>query len=198
MATTLEDVCKHLRALDYRFDRDEEELFGSGDAYFGVETRYYTDPDGEKSLRVVVRLEEGGEYVKFFSPMAMKAEGPHVGALLKACTMLQWTMKLVQFEYDDSDGEIRPIIEFPIEDGTLTQTQVRRCVRGLVQIVDCFYDSLKRALDTGVIELKDASDDDQGGPPEDALAEKVRRATPDQRRRILALLDGTGSAPTEI
>ena len=45
-------------------------------------------------------------------------------------------MKLLRFEYDPVDGEVRASIELPIEDGTITFKQFQRCLLGLVQLID--------------------------------------------------------------
>ncbi len=116
-------------------------------------TEHYADDDGDKRLLIIVVLEENGEYIKVLSPFAMKAKGRHADDLLKACMMVQWKTKLVQFEYDDTDGEIRPIIEWPVEDGTVTAKQLARAITGLVQIVDRFYPVLERALAKGKIDF---------------------------------------------
>jgi hypothetical protein len=90
-------------------------------------------------------------------PGAFSAKGAHVDALLRACMVVQWHTRLVQFEYDETDGEIRPVVEFPLEDAKLTTKQLERCIRSLVFLVDEFYPTLKKALDEGVIELPEAS-----------------------------------------
>ncbi|MGI9110157.1 MAG: hypothetical protein ACR2KA_09085 [Opitutales bacterium] len=43
---------------------------------------------------------------------------------------------MVQFEYDAQDGEIRAIVEFPLEDVQLTSRQLMRCIHGLVKVMD--------------------------------------------------------------
>lgn len=43
---------------------------------------------------------------------------------------------MLQWEYDPSDGEIRAIIEFPLEDAILTERQFNRCLDSLVELVD--------------------------------------------------------------
>jgi hypothetical protein len=58
-----------------------------------------------------------------------------------------------QFEYDDSDGEVRPIIEWAVEDGTVTSKQLGRAIFGLVQIVDQFYPVLEQARTKGKIDM---------------------------------------------
>jgi hypothetical protein len=64
-------------------------------------------------------------------------------------------------------------------------------------VVDVYYPSLRRALETGVVEIAAASipfdDDDQND-----LLERVRRASPDTQRQILALLRDQSVAPTEL
>jgi hypothetical protein len=114
-------------------------------------TQHYEDSDGDKTLLVVIALEENGEYIKIFAPMAMKAKGRHTDDLLKACAMVQYKTKLIQFEYDEDDGEIRPMVEWPIEDGTITAKQIARAVHGLVTLVDRFYPVLAQAAAKGKI-----------------------------------------------
>lgn len=109
-------------------------------------TSRFVDPDtGSKRLVVVVRLEENGEYIKIYSPHAFEAKGRHANDVLKACMEIQWETKLIQFEYDETDGEIRPIVEWPIEDGSVTSQQLARAITGLVMIVDRYSPVLEEA-----------------------------------------------------
>ena len=110
--------------------------------------------DGEKKIVVFVALEQDGRYIKVLSPQAFKVKrGRHVDDFWKACMMIQWKTKLIQFEYDDTDGEVRPIVEWPIEDGGLTSMQLRRAIDGLVQLVDHYAPALELAATKGRIEL---------------------------------------------
>jgi hypothetical protein len=123
-------------------------------------TKRFVDPDtNAKRLVVVVLLEEDGEYIKVFSPHAFEAKGRHAGDVLRACMEIQWETKLIQFEYDESDGEIRPIIEWPIEDGTVTAKQLARAVAGLVTIVDRYAPVLEQAANGRGVKLSLASPD---------------------------------------
>jgi hypothetical protein len=121
-------------------------------------TQRFVDPDtNSKALVVVVRLEENGEYIKVFSPHAFEAKGRHAGDVLKACMEIQWETKLIQFEYDESDGEIRPIIEWPIEDGTVTAKQLARAIMGLALLVDRYAPVLEQAARGKGVKLSLAS-----------------------------------------
>ncbi|MBE9013288.1 hypothetical protein IQ250_24120, partial [Pseudanabaenaceae cyanobacterium LEGE 13415] len=61
---------------------------------------------------------------------------PHKTAILQTMLAISWETKMLQWEYDPSDGEIRAIIEFPLEDSTLTERQFNRCLHSLVELVD--------------------------------------------------------------
>lgn len=149
MAITINEIAKFLDDNKIHYTLDE-----SGKLVMGFTTPTFCDcDDGEKHMLVVISLEENGEYFKCFAPLAFKAVGEHKRALLEACMSVQWHTKLVQFEYDSTDGEIRPIIEFPIEDGTLTAKQVVRCIHALVQIVDDSYTALDKAIKTGEVDF---------------------------------------------
>jgi hypothetical protein len=58
--------------------------------------------------------------------------------------------KMVQFEYDADDGEIRAIIEFPLEDAALTSRQLMRCIHGLVKVMDRNHSTIIDAIKHGL------------------------------------------------
>jgi hypothetical protein len=152
MAATLEEIRRLLDEAEIKYRaRDDTAIVMTWT------TKKYRNPEGKDFVFLVVQLAEDGGYLRVFMPQAFKAEGPHVDALLKACMMVQWHTKLVQFEYDDEDGEIRPVVEFPLEDAKLTRKQLERCVRSLVHLVDTFYPTLEKARDAGVIEMPEPS-----------------------------------------
>lgn len=189
MGITIDDVAKQMEALELKFKkRDEEHLV------FAMRMKRYRDPDGDDGLGLVIRLSENGGYFELFAPQAFKAVGPHVDAFLKACAMMQWRTKLIQFEYDASDGEIRPIIEFPIEDGTLTQKQLSRCIGGICQLVDDYYEPLKRALGEGVVEFPERGQE-MGRMVSDAMQEMVAGLLPEARDALMRWLT-EGAAAT--
>ncbi len=187
MAITIDDVAKHMEAMDLKFKkRDEEHLL------FAMRLKKYRDPDGDDGLRLVIRLSESGGYFELYAPQAFKATGPHVEAFLRACAIVQYRTKLIQFEYDPADGEIRPIIEFPIADGTLTQKQLARCVQGICQLVDDYYEPLKRALDEGVVEFPERNQE-MGQMLGDMMQQMLAGLTPEARAALLQRLAEAGA-----
>lgn len=117
-------------------------------------TDKYVNPEtGQNILLIFLQLDEDGEYLKLQCPMAWKIKGRNVDDFLRACMMIQWRTKLIQFEYDESDGEIRPMIEWPIEDGTVTVKQLIRAIYGMKHLVDDYAPVLDRALETGKVDM---------------------------------------------
>lgn len=53
---------------------------------------------------------------------------------------------MVQFEYDSDDGEIRAIIEFPLEDTPLSKLQLLRVMKSLASVVDLYHEEIVKAL----------------------------------------------------
>ncbi len=152
MASSLTDIETILRAEDLRYTRMDDYIRTS----FGTE--HYADADGEKSVFLVLKCEEEGEYFKLIAPNLYKLASEKRGAaLFQTLLMVSWKTKLIQFEYDEADGEVRAIVEFPLEDAVLSRRQLMRCLHGMVQIVDEYHPIIQRALDMGRVDFSPPS-----------------------------------------
>ena len=149
MATTLKDIGRFLYEADMKFKLREEK----NDAVLSFVTDKYRDKDGDASLAIIVRIDEDGDYLSIFAPNAFLISKENVAPFLETCSIIQWKTKLIQFEYDDKDGEIRPVIEFPLEDAFLTKKQLMRCVVGLFKLIEEYYLVLDNVLKTGAIDF---------------------------------------------
>lgn len=110
-------------------------------------TNQYMDNNGRHLLMVVIQLTENGEFVKFFTPSAYHIPmDDSAYGMLKTFSIISWQVKLVDFEVDPADGEVRPTIDFAIEDGTLTTKQLERCCKTLARVVDILHPYIKYAL----------------------------------------------------
>jgi hypothetical protein len=142
MAANLEQIARYLDNLgwDYRLDEEEDRIVT------GVESEYVED------FLIVVQLDEEGRFFRLFAPQVLAGvkDHPHKAAILQTMLAISWETKMLQWEYDPSDGEIRAIIEFPLEDSILTEKQFNRCLSGLVQLVDnVALPRLKAVMETG-------------------------------------------------
>jgi hypothetical protein len=137
---------------------------------------------GQKLL-IVIQLDEDGRFFKLFAPevLAGVKDHPHKAAILQTMLSISWETKMLQWEYDPSDGEIRAIIEFPLEDSTLTQQQFSRCFEGLIEIVgDWALPRLHTVMETGV---------DPGDENEALLGEQLLLAIQEESPGMLMLLE---------
>lgn len=142
MGANLQQIANYLDKIgwDYRFDEDEDQIIT------GVEA------DNVEDFLIVVQLDEGGKFFRVFTPqvIAIVQDHPHKEAILQTILTIAWETKMLQWEYDPLDGEIRAMIEFPLEDSILTERQFHRCLSGLIQIVDNIaIPRLKAVMATG-------------------------------------------------
>jgi hypothetical protein len=135
MAITLAEIAHYLdhHKLNYKMDRDNNQIVT------GV------TGDNLDRFLIVIQLDEDGEFFKLFAPDILPGVQHHVykDVILQTLLGISWETKMLQWEYDATDGEIRAIIEFPLEDSTLTERQFYRCLTALVEIVDTTIPRIK-------------------------------------------------------
>lgn len=186
MAMTIDEIAGILDQMEFKYAKRDDHTI----ALFMRMKTYENPENGEKSLLLVAQLLEDGEYFQLFSPKAFVVKGEHQDAFLRACAIIQWRTKLIQFEWDRNDGEVRPVIEFPLEDAKLTRKQFERCIQGMCSILDEFYPKLKKAADEGIVDFPDEKIPGDVG----TLLDVARRlasegtATPEQTRALEELL----------
>lgn len=127
-AATLAQIVSYLDGLGWTYDVKTEEKR----VITGVQATHLDN------LLIVIALEEDGEFFKIYAPQVLSGlkDHPHLGVALQTLLTISWETKMLQWEYDPSDGEVRAIIEFPLEDSLLTERQFLRCLDALVKIVD--------------------------------------------------------------
>ncbi|MGI0492052.1 hypothetical protein ACN4EG_09585 [Alkalinema pantanalense CENA528] len=142
MAATLEQIAGYLDAKGwkYRLEADESRII----------TGVYAE--NVEQFLIVIQLDEDGEFFEIYAPRVLTGikDHPHKDAILQTMLCISWETKMLQWEYDPSDGEIRAIIEFPLEDAELTERQFNRCLYSLVQLVDeLALPRLQAVMETG-------------------------------------------------
>jgi hypothetical protein len=142
MGVTLQQIAQYLDNQDwsYRLDQEADRIVT------GLEA------ENVEQFLIVVQLDEDGGFFRLFAPQVLAGvkDHPHKAAILQTMLAISWETKMLQWEYDPFDGEIRAIIEFPLEDSSLTERQFNRCLGGLIQIVDrVAIPRLKEVMKTG-------------------------------------------------
>jgi hypothetical protein len=142
MAATLDQIATYLNKKGWKYRKDE------------AENRILTGVYAEniEEFLIVIELDEEGEFFEIFAPRVLTGvkNHPHKAAILQTMLCISWETKMLQWEYDPSDGEIRAIIEFPLEDALLTERQFNRCLHSLVELVDeLALPRLQAVMETG-------------------------------------------------
>jgi hypothetical protein len=145
-------------------------------------TDLYRDQDDDGSVFIIARLDEDGEYFKLIAPNLYNypPDGPNRAEVYRTLLGVCWRSKLIKYEYDERDGEIRAIIEFPLEDAPLTAKQFFRCLNGLVQIIDEYHAAVAAAIAGGPASLDAA----------ELLSDNLRRA--DRLHRLTGIAKRPG------
>jgi hypothetical protein len=116
----------------------------------------YRNPSGEDCLPILVMLNESGEYLEIQAPHVYNAaDCKHKGSLFRVLLGTSLRTALVQFSFDDSDGEVRATVEIALMDGTCTPKQLRAAIEILLSVIDQYHPHVARAMETGEISYPD-------------------------------------------
>ena len=177
MATSIDEVISFLSDEGLRYSHSE----GNDYLRTGFGTKKYVDVDGDKLLHIVISVEEQGKFLKIAAPTAYRFHHDgtsfHKLALFQTLLQICHMTKMVQFEYDPDDGVVRAIIEFPIEDSTLTCKQLMRCIYGITGVLEKYHEQITDAMRSG---LTPETDEER----KKAFEEFQRQRRDDRRREL--------------
>ena len=167
MPTTIQQVTGFLDESELTYDvKEEYEAIGIGFSLDESSTTY-RDPDGDANVQLVIRVAEEGEFVAVLAPQAWNvAACPHKAAVFEALVALQARFKLLRFDYDPQDGEIRPNVELPLEDSSLSSKQFYRLMHAVIIGVQRLDRVIRHAMETGTVCL-DLMNEEEGSSSDD-------------------------------
>lgn len=141
MATTLNQIAGYLDNRDSKYDFQPE----NSRIITGV------NADNVDPFAIVITLTEEGKYLELAAPQLLQVQNHlYKGVIFQTLLAISWSTKMLRWEYDPIDGEIRASIGFPLEDSPLTEQQFNRALSGLIHIVDEYaMPRLKIVLATG-------------------------------------------------
>jgi hypothetical protein len=98
------------------------------------------------------------------------AEFAHRGAMSEAMLAANWRVRVASYVLDESDGEVRVVCDLPLEDGTVTGTQLSRMLTLVAWTVDQFDPVIRTAGNEGKVDFAD-------------LDARILQKSPEPRRR---------------
>jgi hypothetical protein len=139
MATTVGEVKAML-------ETDSATIFSDGN-----ETLLYWFAHKGQSFNILCEVAEEGEYVRFTLPFLLSlADVAEREGALAALLETNRRVKALKLGCDPTDGEVSATVEFLVEDGALTESQVHRCMYLLTHVAMAERDNLLTLLRTGV------------------------------------------------
>ena len=141
MAITLTDLSQHLDGRNWKYKMlADRQVILTGVAGQNVD-----------HIGIAMQLSEDGEFLQFQAlDLLPVKDSVFKGVIFQTLLTLNYQTKLVKFEYDPIDGEVRAAIDLPLEDGGLTSQQFERCLTYLITVVDRLaMPRLKEVLATG-------------------------------------------------
>lgn len=170
MATSIDEIRGFLDECELRYRVDHEDdaiLIGFR---IDPQTSSYRTPEGEPHVRIVIRVLERGQFVQVFSPNAWNIAGClHKAAVFEVLASIQSHYKMLRFDYDPADGEIRPNIELPLEDSTLTSRQFHRLLQGVLHGTQRYHQALRLAAEKGEVPAAALADIDSAHAADESL-----------------------------
>lgn len=177
MPTSIEQVQEFLDEFDlrYRVDPDHDAVLIGFD--IDPEASAFRDPDGDPCVRLVIRVLEHGEFLTVFCPWGWNVDDcPNRSVVFEALAAIQCQYKMLRFDYDPQDGEIRPNVELPVEDAEITSRQFHRLIHGMLHGVQRFDGVIRHAMKTGEVSFAAVTGDQEAGAPSATVARLQRLA----------------------
>ncbi|MCD4751402.1 MAG: hypothetical protein K8R59_18700 [Thermoanaerobaculales bacterium] len=142
MSCSFTQIEEFLSSRNLQFQGDEAR--GSVVVPFGFQDA------GFDRVLFILRLQENGGFFEIIVPNLFKyPEGPNKLPLMQTLLNISWETKMLQWEYDPSDGEIRATIEFPLEDAVMTSRQFFRAFDGMIQFIQVYGPRVRTVIETG-------------------------------------------------
>jgi hypothetical protein len=181
MPTSNEHVQAYLDEHSVRYHFDEESDATVVGFLLDEKKTTYRDLEGKARIQVVIKVLERGGFVIVFAPQAWAiGDCPHKGAVLEALIAVQSQYKMIRFDHDPDDGEVRPNVELPLDGAELSTQQLHRMIHGIIHCVQQYDCVIRHAMTTGETSFSHIREDDPIGTP------------PSERSRLERLVDEAG------
>ena len=192
MAATLDQIGKLLTEENLKWTKVSDHTLR-----LGFNTSNFTNGNGEKSLVILLQVRDGGQYLAAHAPDAFRLSGDHMYAAMDLLLRLQWAWKLVRFEYDHTDGEIRPSAELPLGTMELDAGSLAVFIRTLVYVIESTVPAFEHTITTGEVRVPGASADPPALAGLEALSDEhiavLAELSPAQLARLCEVLVGIES-----
>jgi hypothetical protein len=122
----------------------------NGRFVLSFQTRNYTNPAGDKSLSLFVTIAEGGRYLEIAAiGMYSAKDAKNIGNLAQFLLGQNYVTKLLRWELDRTDGEVRASVELAPVDGSVTFDSFMRSLMLFPMIAETLHPQITKVMTTG-------------------------------------------------
>lgn len=178
MATTLGKLEQLFEAIGWKY-KQHQDTPGSAEGYLyaSFPTREYRDAEGDSVVTFVFNVQESGELIKIIIPRLYSCINPQFRrAFFEVAIRKTFEKKLCFYDYDHRDGEIRMLLDLPLEDTQLSERQLKRIVQSMLLHVDANDEAVRAAVEKGTLPFIDYKAD---------LTHEISTLSPDQQLELL-------------
>lgn len=148
MPTPPEAIQGYLMRAGLKFGSNDQG--SNGQFVLSFQTSRYINPDGDKSLMLLITVGEDGGYIEIAAMnMYSASDAKDVGKLAEFLLNQNYMNKLLRFELDRSDGEIRATAEAMCVDGSVTYLSFMRMLMLFPAIADKLHPAIAKIKTTG-------------------------------------------------
>jgi hypothetical protein len=110
----------------------------------------FTGINGNYMIAMLVELD--GRFIQYRTVGygSCPSSHPHLPAVLRVLTDLDYRLRLTKFGWDASDGEIVAYVDLWLEDAVLTQHQFAAMLRAFLPAIDMGRVRIARTIETGI------------------------------------------------
>jgi len=122
----------------------------NGQFVLSFKTRHYKNPAGDKSLMLFVTVAEAGRYLEIAAVgMYSAKEAKDIGKLAQFLLGQNYVTKLLRWEFDRTDGEVRASVEVAPVDGSVTFDSFMRGLMLFPLVADSLHATITKVMTTG-------------------------------------------------
>lgn len=181
MATSLKELEALFDTIGWKYKSNPSSSNEKdGYLYSGFPTKTYVDADDDNYVSIVFNVQENGELIKVVVPKLYSCINTQFRrAFFEVAIRNTFEKKLCFYDYDHRDGEIRMILDLPLEDAVVTEKQIRRIVKSLITLIDKNDESVRAAVTEGKLPFIDYKAD---------LTHEISKLSPDDQLELLVSL----------
>lgn len=147
MPIPVEAIQSYLMRAGLRFAANDDG--DNGQFVLSFKTRYYQNPTGEKSLALLITVAEDGKYLEIAAVGMYSAKKAKDVAKLSLFLMGEnYKTKLLRWEIDRTDNEVRATIEVAPVDGSITFDSFMRMLMLFPLVADGMHAAICRVMTT--------------------------------------------------